>query len=349
MTGHSNWVRTADFNIDATKAVTGSDDKQVKLWDVVSHQALYSFHDHTDAVNNVTFLNDGRCIASCSADKSIKMWDVRSAQLIQHYQAHEGAVNSISIHPSGNYILSSSNDSTLKIWDIREGRLIYTLQGHSGSVNAASFSEDGHFFASGGSDKLVMVWKSNLPGVSSAPKMEWGQGESPRSSTLSGNVSKRSTSASVEEIPVPLTSVPTMRSSLSSSASASLIPRLTPAKAIVSTKPISVFSSGTPTSTAPSSSSAAAAATSAPVATSDFVDRNDVPPAIKNALDHIIQQMDIMTQTLVYLEQRISNNEEKVAHVINSIPKGLLSDESNAINAGEFDDSDDDDYSNNDN
>ena len=31
-------------------AITGSDDKQVKLWDVASRQALHTFHDHNEYV-----------------------------------------------------------------------------------------------------------------------------------------------------------------------------------------------------------------------------------------------------------------------------------------------------------
>ena len=34
-------------------AVTGSDDKQVKLWDVASHQSLHTFYDHNEYVTYV--------------------------------------------------------------------------------------------------------------------------------------------------------------------------------------------------------------------------------------------------------------------------------------------------------
>ena len=69
---------------------------------------------------------------------------------------------------TGNYALTSSKDSSLRIWDIREGRLIYTLHGHTGPALAARFSQDGNFFASGGADQLVMVWRSNLMGEGDA-------------------------------------------------------------------------------------------------------------------------------------------------------------------------------------
>jgi WD40 repeat protein len=41
-------VRTACFNADASLVATGSDDKLVKLWDVSTHQAVHTFHDHTE-------------------------------------------------------------------------------------------------------------------------------------------------------------------------------------------------------------------------------------------------------------------------------------------------------------
>jgi WD40 repeat protein len=46
--GHSNWVRSAHFSPDGSLAVSGSDDKTVKLWDVSVHQNMHTFYDHTE-------------------------------------------------------------------------------------------------------------------------------------------------------------------------------------------------------------------------------------------------------------------------------------------------------------
>jgi centriolar protein POC1 len=48
LVGHSNWVRTAELNHNATVAASGGDDKTVKLWDVGTHQCLHTFYDHTE-------------------------------------------------------------------------------------------------------------------------------------------------------------------------------------------------------------------------------------------------------------------------------------------------------------
>src|SRR3546814_2186337 len=44
--GHSNWVRTAALSGDTRVAVSGGDDKQVKLWDIEHHQCLHTFYEH---------------------------------------------------------------------------------------------------------------------------------------------------------------------------------------------------------------------------------------------------------------------------------------------------------------
>ena len=50
LVGHSNWVRSAELNYHAAIAVSGGDDKTVKLWDVERHQCLHTFFDHTEYV-----------------------------------------------------------------------------------------------------------------------------------------------------------------------------------------------------------------------------------------------------------------------------------------------------------
>jgi centriolar protein POC1 len=61
---------------------SGSDDRTVKLWDVVHASLIHTFTDHTGMVSNVAFHPDGTCLASCGTDKKIKIFDVRSQKLL---------------------------------------------------------------------------------------------------------------------------------------------------------------------------------------------------------------------------------------------------------------------------
>ena len=53
---------------------SGSDDRTVKLWDVVHANIIHTFVDHTSLVCDVKYHPDGSCLATASADKKIKIW-----------------------------------------------------------------------------------------------------------------------------------------------------------------------------------------------------------------------------------------------------------------------------------
>ncbi|KAF7249649.1 hypothetical protein EYD10_04364 [Varanus komodoensis] len=177
---HINWVRCAKFSPDGRLIVSSSDDKTVKLWDKASRECVHSFCEHGGQVSeqflgssgagpvfekfvpHVDFHPSGTCIAAAGTDNTVKVWDVRMNRLLQHYQVHSASVNCLSFHSSGNYLITASNDSTLKILDLLEGRLLYTLHGHQGPATCVSFSRAGDLFASGGFDEQVMVWKTNF-------------------------------------------------------------------------------------------------------------------------------------------------------------------------------------------
>ena len=55
LTGHTGCVRSVAFAHDGSKAVSGSDDQTVRIWNVTTGEAEATLTGHTGSVNSVAF------------------------------------------------------------------------------------------------------------------------------------------------------------------------------------------------------------------------------------------------------------------------------------------------------
>lgn len=310
-----NWVRTCQISPDGRLAVTGSDDKTVKVWDLQSRRVIRSYEDHEGMVNAVDFHPDGTCIASAGTDSTIKLWDLRSDQLLQHYKAHTGAITDMAFHPSGNFLLTSSLDTTLKVWDLREGQLFYTLQGHEGATLSVAFSPAGDHFASAGADEQVMVWKTNFD-----RQLE----DYTLAAAVRGKDQDPTPAESVGSKPGghPSSNTPQAKPGAAADVAGSVATSrqhgpVGPSQAAVQPQP---QPAGAPAAAEPGHT------------TGDEDYRVEVPPplnlagvpdALAATLQHIVTQMDVLTQTLFAVDERLTMNEDKVKGIEDKLTRLL--------------------------
>ena len=344
MVGHTNWVRTARFSPDSRLAVSGGDDKSVRIWDVGRSESIGTYNDMEGGINSTAFHPDGTCVAAGSADRTVKLWDLRSQALLQHYPAHADSVTNISFHESGNYLLSSGIEGALKIWDLREGQLLYTLHGHQGACTASAFAPTGSFFASGGVDKMVMVWKSSLNNIvgSSAPTESISvSATKPRVASQTQPLSyyspKRGGSRSQVDTSTSLnTSAYSMRAQASASNHPPAPPsqlkssplrrgNQAPANPLGQLRPPSSVSGTGKEFVLEEFTSEDAQESCEPTEFQGNADsqiklnKDQLPEVLAGALDHIVGQLDMVTRTLSILDKRLSLQEDLMAkHVFNS-------------------------------
>ncbi|KAF7693024.1 hypothetical protein HF521_008340 [Silurus meridionalis] len=284
-TGHRDTITSLDFNSNSKLLdfqvnvfsrrrliVSASDDKTVKIWDKNSRECVHSFCEHSGYVNCADFHPSGTCIAAAGSDNTVKVWDIRSHKLLQHYQVHSGAVNCLSFHPAGDHLITASSDSTLKIINLLEGQQLYTLHGHQGLASCVAFSRTGEHFASGGSDEQVMVWKTNFPAE--------GYGDMLKRQKRNDAPVQAPDISRVSKKP----DVSHLRSSLTPRSSCR------PEAHHVSTHP------------KPDQSD------------HSNLSNSDTPmsPTLTTTLQHIVGQLDVLTQTVAILEQRLTLTEDKL-------------------------------------
>ena len=158
---HEDRVTGVAISSDGRTLVSGSLDKTVRLWDVVSGTRIgQPLYGHNDSVRSVGISGDGQIVVSGSDDKMVRLWDARTgAPMGEPLCGHEKRVKCVAISGDGRTVVSGSLDNTVRLWDAGSGtRICRSLHGHKKRVKSVSISTDGRTVVSGADDKTVRLW-----------------------------------------------------------------------------------------------------------------------------------------------------------------------------------------------
>jgi WD40 repeat protein len=76
-------IWTVVFSLDGTRAISGSSDATLKLWDVETGQELRTFVGHTNRITSVALSDDGKIALSGSDDMTLKLWNTDSGEMLE--------------------------------------------------------------------------------------------------------------------------------------------------------------------------------------------------------------------------------------------------------------------------
>jgi WD40 repeat protein len=103
---------------DGRRALSWSNDRTLRLWDLEGAAEPRVLAGHEDSVNGALLLPDGRRALSWSDDGTLRLWDLDGAAEPRVLARHEDSVNGALLLPDGRRVLSWSGDRTLRLWDL---------------------------------------------------------------------------------------------------------------------------------------------------------------------------------------------------------------------------------------
>src|SRR5499427_849496 len=156
LVGHGGPVRAIAISGDGNDVLSGSFDTAAIRWSLKTESAEQVLRFHSDAVNAVAFLRDGR-MATAGTDAKIAIWTLGRQQPDRVFEGHTAPIVSLAISPDGARLASASWDHTVRVWSLADGTQ-QVLEGHSQNVNGVAFTPDRRSLVSVGYDRELRIW-----------------------------------------------------------------------------------------------------------------------------------------------------------------------------------------------
>ena len=168
--GHGGPVRALAISADGLSAISGSFDSTAIRWSLTRNAAEQVLRFHSDAVNAVAWLRDGRA-ATAGADGRIAIWTSGKTEPDDVLEGHTAPIVALAASPDGATLASASWDHTVRLWPLAGGAP-RVLAEHSQNVTGVAFAADGRALVSVSYDQSVRIWPlsgSQTPTVVAMP------------------------------------------------------------------------------------------------------------------------------------------------------------------------------------
>eukprot|EP00286_Rhodomonas_abbreviata_P022103 CAMPEP_0181315646 /NCGR_PEP_ID=MMETSP1101-20121128/15486_1 /TAXON_ID=46948 /ORGANISM="Rhodomonas abbreviata, Strain Caron Lab Isolate" /LENGTH=321 /DNA_ID=CAMNT_0023422867 /DNA_START=16 /DNA_END=981 /DNA_ORIENTATION=+ len=179
--GHTAGVKTALFLPCGTKAVSGGEDKTLRVWDLKSNQQIQSIEVQKE-ITSMDLAYDGSML-TLTAGTQVHFWDTTKQEMLKTLDCpivnptlggnvKVQDITSASLSPDKKKFIAGGPadqawpDPWVHVFDFETGVEVECNKGHHGHVWDVAFAPDGETYASGADDGTIRIWQTN-PGKAS--------------------------------------------------------------------------------------------------------------------------------------------------------------------------------------
>ncbi|XP_017292647.1 echinoderm microtubule-associated protein-like 2 isoform X2 [Kryptolebias marmoratus] len=178
--GHTDELWGLDVHPSMEQFVTCSQDKQVHLWDIDSHQPLWS-KTIEDPGRSAGFHPSGAVVAVGTMTGRWLVLDTDSRDLVSVHTDGNEIISNVKYSPDGNFLAVASHDNFVYIYAVTENGRKYSrvgkCVGHSSFVTHLDWSADSQFLVTNSGDYEILFWEAgsgkHVTNMDTVRNLEW--------------------------------------------------------------------------------------------------------------------------------------------------------------------------------
>jgi WD40 repeat protein len=184
---HAGQVSSAAITPDGRRAVSGSEDGTLRLWDLERSRSLLTVETpwqpaievfatadespglriHTEFGESLPVMAvtpDGCRVLAGSDDRNLQLCDIETGQSLVMFKGYKytSRVQALAVTPNGRWTVVGCQDGKLRVYDLESGQLLRILEDptgwNKGGVSAVTVTGDGRQAMAGSEDGALRLW-----------------------------------------------------------------------------------------------------------------------------------------------------------------------------------------------
>ncbi|XP_063972319.1 pre-mRNA-processing factor 19 [Diachasmimorpha longicaudata] len=150
-------LTTAQFHPDGLIFGTGTQDSQVKIWDLKEQSNVANFPGHSGPISAISFSENGYYLATAAEDCCVKLWDLRKLKNFKTLQLDEGyEVKDLCFDQSGTYLAVAGSD--VRVYLCKQWQELKVLNDHTATATGVRFGRHAQYLASTSMDRTLKLY-----------------------------------------------------------------------------------------------------------------------------------------------------------------------------------------------
>jgi WD40 repeat protein len=157
LSAHASAVSACALTRDGRRAVSASQDRSLKLWDLSAFGSVPR-EVHAASITACAMTPDESTAVSASEDGLLKVWELATGKRRVNLEEHKAWVTACALSTNGLRVVSGALDGNLRIWNVPSGTCIQSVQGHADRVIICAILP-GDQIISASHDGWIKIWK----------------------------------------------------------------------------------------------------------------------------------------------------------------------------------------------